>query len=50
MKEKAIITTCRTGPRSDTAAAVLKQAGFKDVYSLQGGMDAWKKYHSKEGS
>ncbi len=48
IKEKVIITTCRTGPRSDTAAALLKQAGFKEVCSLQGGMEAWKRYHSQD--
>jgi len=50
LKGRTVITTCRTGPRSDTAASLLKLAGFSDVYSLQGGMEAWKKYHSADRS
>lgn len=39
---------CRSGKRSITAAKLLKEK-FPEhmIYSLQGGIEAWKKYHSK---
>jgi sulfur dioxygenase len=36
-----IVTVCRSGGRSATAAAILSVAGFKDVRSLEGGMRRW---------
>ncbi len=36
-----IVTVCRSGKRSATAASILAQAGFDDVISLEGGMIAW---------
>ncbi len=42
-KDKQIVTICRTGGRSHTAAQILMQAGFDQVYSLGGGMRAWKR-------
>lgn len=41
-KSKSVIVVCQTGLRSAKAAAVLNQAGFKDVYSLSGGLSAWQ--------
>lgn len=41
-KSKSVIIVCQTGLRSSKAAAVLNQAGFKDVYSLSGGVSAWQ--------
>ena len=41
-KERPIITYCATGNRSTSASAVLKKNGFATVYSLQGGLNAWK--------
>lgn len=41
-KSKSVIVVCQTGLRSGKAAAVLNQAGFKDVYSLSGGVSAWQ--------
>lgn len=36
-----IVTVCRSGGRSSTAAAVLTTAGFTSVRSLDGGMARW---------
>ena len=41
-KDQQIVTICRTGGRSHTAAQILMQAGFDQVHSLRGGMRAWK--------
>lgn len=37
-----IVTVCRSGGRSSTAAAILMVAGFSDVTSLEGGMLRWR--------
>jgi len=42
-KDKKIITICRSGGRSSTAASILSQAGFNKVQSLKGGMLEWEK-------
>jgi rhodanese-related sulfurtransferase/rubrerythrin len=36
-----VITYCRAGVRSRSAAALLKRKGFREVYSITGGIDAW---------
>jgi rhodanese-related sulfurtransferase len=36
-----VITYCRAGVRSRSAAALLKRNGFREVYSISGGIDAW---------
>jgi rhodanese-related sulfurtransferase len=36
-----IVTVCRSGARSTTAAKILTQAGFPNVHNLAGGMIAW---------
>ena len=41
-KHKEIVTVCRRGGRSYTAAQILQQSGFAHVHSLEGGMTAWK--------
>lgn len=41
LEERPIVTVCRSGGRSATAAAVLTVAGFKNVRSLDGGMRRW---------
>ena len=41
-KERAVLLTCRNGPRSSGASRVLKQAGFNTVYQLKGGIVAWQ--------
>ncbi|MCB9435965.1 MAG: MBL fold metallo-hydrolase [Anaerolineales bacterium] len=39
--EKPIAVVCATGARSQTAAALLGQQGFKKVYNLVGGTSGW---------
>ncbi|MBV8666086.1 MAG: rhodanese-like domain-containing protein [Burkholderiaceae bacterium] len=41
-KSKTVITVCNAGVQSLKASSVLKNAGFADVYSLEGGFAAWK--------
>lgn len=48
-KEKEIITVCRSGGRSHTAAAILLKAGFKKVFTMSGGMTAFRQAE-KSGS
>lgn len=36
-----VVVYCRSGARSATVASALSEAGFPDVRSLTGGMDAW---------
>ena len=40
-KDREIVVHCRSGARSQKAALVLKQAGFKNVSNLAGGILAW---------
>jgi len=40
-KDREIVVHCRSGARSQKAALVLKQAGFKHVSNLAGGILAW---------
>jgi rhodanese-related sulfurtransferase/rubrerythrin len=39
---KTTVTYCRSGSRSRSAAALMKTKGFREVYSLEGGVLAWK--------
>jgi rhodanese-related sulfurtransferase len=41
IKDKPIVLYCRTGVTSQSACALLKQNGFTDVYSLNGGLPTW---------
>jgi len=41
-KTKPVLVYCAAGGRSSSAAKDLKKAGFKKVYDLAGGYDAWK--------
>jgi glyoxylase-like metal-dependent hydrolase (beta-lactamase superfamily II)/rhodanese-related sulfurtransferase len=41
-KHSEIVTVCRAGDRSMSAAALLKSKGFEDVKCLRGGMIAWR--------
>jgi rhodanese-related sulfurtransferase len=41
-KDKPVIVACRTNAQSGSAARLLKQRGFADVYFLQGGFSAWQ--------
>jgi rhodanese-related sulfurtransferase len=40
---RPVVAYCDSGRRSRGAAAALTRAGFKDVYSLHGGIFGWKK-------
>jgi rhodanese-related sulfurtransferase len=40
-RDRLIITVCRTGLRSIQARHILQEAGFSQVTSLKGGMEAW---------
>jgi rhodanese-related sulfurtransferase len=40
-KDDTIIVVCRSGNRSQTAAAQLRQMGFPNVSEVQGGMRNW---------
>jgi rhodanese-related sulfurtransferase len=39
--EKPVAVICASGSRSQSAAAVLGQKGFKTVYNVSGGTSAW---------
>ncbi len=39
--DKPTITYCAAGVRSRAAASILNNAGFKEVYSMSGGINAW---------
>ena len=41
-KNKAVIAYCEFGNTSGKAARSLKAAGFEQVYSLKGGVGAWR--------
>ena len=37
----ALVLQCHSGARSEQAVRVLQDAGFENVYNLEGGIDAW---------
>jgi sulfur dioxygenase len=39
--DREIVVVCRAGARSASAGAILKHAGFRRVFNLEGGMLAW---------
>lgn len=41
-KDRPILVHCATGNRSHNAARLLKAAGFKEVFNMQGGVGAWQ--------
>jgi rhodanese-related sulfurtransferase len=41
-KNKPIIVYCKSGGRSAKCAKKLKEAGFKKIYDLEGGISKWK--------
>ena len=41
-KDQHIAVTCATGKRSSTAISVMKRDGFKNLYNVTGGMEAWE--------
>ncbi|MBX2961999.1 MAG: rhodanese-like domain-containing protein [Cyclobacteriaceae bacterium] len=40
-KTKPVFVYCAAGVRSDKAVKILTQLGFKEIYDLQGGFNAW---------
>ena len=38
---RTAVTYCTRGPRSRSAAILLKRQGYEDVYYMDGGIDAW---------
>ncbi|MCX6290533.1 MAG: thioredoxin domain-containing protein [Bacteroidetes bacterium] len=40
-KDKPVYVYCKAGGRSSQAAELMKKNGFKKVYNLEGGMNAW---------
>lgn len=41
-KAQPLMLYCRSGRRSTQATAKLKAAGFKEIYDLKGGYNAWR--------
>ncbi|WP_109829963.1 rhodanese-like domain-containing protein [Reichenbachiella versicolor] len=41
-RSKPIYLYCRSGNRSNRAMLILKEAGFKEIYDLKGGIKAWE--------
>lgn len=41
-KDAPLVLYCRTGRRSRAAAQALREAGYTDVRSLAGGIEAWR--------
>ncbi len=41
-KEQSVAVTCATGKRSSTAISILLQNGYKRLYNVTGGMEAWE--------
>ena len=41
-KEQSIAITCATGKRSSTAVSIMLREGYKNLYNVTGGMEAWK--------
>ncbi|TVL99849.1 MAG: hypothetical protein CV087_16515 [Candidatus Brocadia sp. WS118] len=47
LKEKEIVTLCRSGARAHIAAATLLKAGFRKVFNMSGGMTAFRQAEKK---
>ena len=41
-KSKPVLVYCAVGGRSGKTMEMMKKAGFKEVYNLDGGFNAWK--------
>jgi rhodanese-related sulfurtransferase len=41
-KDRPMVFACKTGDRSLDVAAYFKGHGFTEVYSMRGGLDAWR--------
>lgn len=40
-KSKPVFVYCAAGGRSNTSTKILRELGFKQIYDLQGGINAW---------
>jgi rhodanese-related sulfurtransferase len=41
-KNTPVLLVCQTGQRSPKAQNILKEAGYAEVFTLQGGLNAWQ--------
>ncbi|MCY0899061.1 MAG: rhodanese-like domain-containing protein [Firmicutes bacterium] len=41
-KDKTVVVVCRSGNRSNRAAELLSEAGFRNVFNMSGGMQRWR--------
>ncbi|HVV69567.1 MAG TPA: rhodanese-like domain-containing protein [Gammaproteobacteria bacterium] len=41
-RDRAVLLTCNSGHNSQVMAAKLRKQGFSSVYSMAGGLQAWK--------
>jgi rhodanese-related sulfurtransferase len=41
-KDQEIAVTCATGKRSSTAISMMLREGYKNLYNVTGGMEAWE--------
>jgi len=41
--EQTLFIYCRSGRRSGRASEILKEMGYKEIYDLRGGYNAWSK-------
>lgn len=41
-QDKPVLINCQRGMRSAKACDILRKAEYKQVYNLQGGLDAWR--------
>lgn len=46
-QKKTYIVYCRSGRRSNDAAALMQSMGFTKVYNMSGGIDRWKREHRR---
>ncbi len=49
-KDKPLIVYCYHGISSQGAAAYFSEQGFKEVYSMMGGYEAWRSAYAPEDS
>jgi rhodanese-related sulfurtransferase len=42
LQQKPLFVYCASGKRSAKAAQILRDKGYKNVYELDGGLNAWK--------
>lgn len=47
--KKPVITYCRSGRRSNAAAALLETLGFREVYNMPGGIIEWNGHEADDG-